>query len=116
MSLAKNFAELEVYQRSFSIQQRIFDVTGQFPREEAYALTDQVRRSSRSIGANIAEGWQKRKYPAHFKSKLTDADSELAETLHWLATAFCMRIHFRRYTFGIESKVSSRWPIIGRHA
>jgi four helix bundle protein len=54
---------------------------------EDYSLTDQIRRSSRSIGANIAESWAKRRYPAHFLSKLTDADGELQETLHWLKTA-----------------------------
>lgn len=52
-----------------------------------YALTDQIRRSSRSVGANLAEAWAKRRYPAHFISKLTDADAELQETLHWLMRA-----------------------------
>lgn len=85
--LAKSFEDLEVYQRAFSAQQRVFDVSKRFPQEEKYSLTDQVRRASRSIGANIAESWQKRRYSAHFVSKLSDADSELAETLHWLATA-----------------------------
>ena len=56
-------------------------------REEQYSLTDQIRRASRSIGANIAESWAKRRYPAHFVSKLTDADGEAQETSHWLATA-----------------------------
>jgi four helix bundle protein len=59
----------------------------QWPKTESYSLTDQVRRSSRSIGANLSEAWAKRRYPAHFLSKLTDADGELQETLHWLATA-----------------------------
>ena len=58
-----------------------------WPREEKYALKDQVRRSSRSVGANIAEAWAKRRYPSHFVSKLCDADGELQETSHWLATA-----------------------------
>ena len=58
-----------------------------WPKEEQYALTDQVRRSSRSMGSNIAESWAKRRYPAHFVSKLTDADGEAQETSHWLATA-----------------------------
>ena len=56
-------------------------------KKEMYALTDQIRRSSRSVGANIAEAWSKRRYPAHFTSKLTDADAELQETLHWLICA-----------------------------
>jgi len=85
--LAQTFRDLEVYQESFSLQQRVFAVSKQWPAEERYALIDQVRRSSRSIGANIAESWAKRRYPAHFLSKLTDADGELQETLHWLTTA-----------------------------
>ncbi len=62
-------------------------ISKKFPREETYSLTDQIRRSSRSIGANLSEAWAKRRYPAHFLSKLTDADGELQETLHWLASA-----------------------------
>jgi four helix bundle protein len=58
-----------------------------FPVDERYALTDQIRRSSRSIGANISEAWQKRRYVAHFGGKLTDADGEQAESQHWLDTA-----------------------------
>jgi four helix bundle protein len=83
----KSFRELEAYQVAFSLQQRIFVLSKKWPREEVYSLIDQLRRSSRSIGANIAESWAKRKYPAHFLSKLTDADGELQETLHWLDTA-----------------------------
>ena len=76
-----------MYQSAFSLQQEIFAVSKSFPREETYSLTDQIRRSSRSIGANLSEAWAKRRYPAHFLSKLTDADGELQETLHWLETA-----------------------------
>ncbi len=61
--------------------------TKTFPKEELYSLTDQVRRSSRSIGANLAEAWAKRRYPAHFLSKLTDSDGELQETRHWISRA-----------------------------
>ena len=82
-----SWRELGTYKAAFELQQRIFDVSKAWPREENYSLTDQIRRSSRSVGANIAESWAKRQYPAHFKSKLTDADSELQETLHWLHTA-----------------------------
>jgi len=82
-----SWAELEVYKQLFSLQQQIFEVTKSWPKEEMYALTDQVRRSSRAVGANIAEAWAKRRYPAHFLSKLTDADSELQETPHWLVSA-----------------------------
>ena len=83
----RNFKELEVYKNSFELQQDIFHVSKEFPVEEKYSLTDQVRRSSRSIGANLAEAWHKRMYIAHFLSKLTDSDAEQAETQHWLRTA-----------------------------
>ena len=82
-----SFRELRVYQLAFELQQDVFSLTKVFPKEERYSLTDQIRRASRSIGANIAESWQKRRYPAHFVSKLTDADGEQAETQHWLETA-----------------------------
>lgn len=69
------------------MQRSIFEVSKRFPKDEAYSLSDQIRRSSRSVGANIAEAWQKRLYPASFIYKLTDADGEQAETLHWITTA-----------------------------
>jgi len=83
----KSFRELEAYQESFGLQQEIFALSKTWPREETYSLTDQIRRAARSVGANIAEAWGKRSYAAHFLSKLTDADGELQETLHWLETA-----------------------------
>src|SRR5437667_209747 len=82
-----SFRDLELYQTAFRLQQSLFALSKTLPREEAYSLTDQARRSSRSIGANIAEAWAKRRYPAHLLAKLTDADGELQETFHWLATA-----------------------------
>ncbi len=87
MNKVNSVRELDVYQSAFSLQQEIFAVSKAFPREETYSLTDQIRRSSRSIGANLSEAWAKRRYPAHFLSKLTDADGELQETLHWLSSA-----------------------------
>lgn len=81
------FCDLHVYQSAFDLQQAVFLVSKNWPREEKFSLTDQVRRSARSIGANLAESWAKRNYPAHFISKLTDADGELQETAHWLSTA-----------------------------
>jgi len=77
-----SFRGLLVYQKSRTLAQAIFQVTKQFPREEMYALTDQIRRSSRSVGAQIAEAWAKRRYEKHFLSKLTDADGEQQETQH----------------------------------
>src|SRR4029453_18620805 len=85
-----SFKDLRVYKLAFELQQEIFETSKRFPAEERYALTDQVRRASRSIGANLAEAWQKRRYVAHFVSKLTDEDGEQAETQHWLdAAAAC---------------------------
>lgn len=86
--LVKSYRELEIYKASFRFQQAVFVTSKKFPKEERYALTDQVRRSSRAIGANIAESWSKRRYEAHFLSKLTDADGELQESTHWLRTSF----------------------------
>ena len=83
--------DLEVYQLSLELQQEIFELTKTFPAEERYSLTDQIRRSSRSIGANISEAWGKRRYPAHFLSKLSDSDGEQNETRHWLTSAFLCR-------------------------
>lgn len=82
-----SFKELNVYAETCALDLAIFKQSKTFPKEELYSLTDQVRRSSRSIGANIAEAWAKRRYPAHFVSKLTDSDGELQETRHWLGRA-----------------------------
>ena len=84
---ADTYRDLEVYQNAFELQQQIFEVSKSWPKSEQYALTDQIRRASRSVGAAIAESWSKRLYPAHFLSKLTDADGENQETLHWLRTS-----------------------------
>jgi four helix bundle protein len=81
------FKELQVYQLACVLDEKIFVETKQWPSDEKFALIDQIRRSSRSIGANLAESWAKRRYPAHFLSKLTDADGELQETMHWLGRA-----------------------------
>ncbi len=83
----ESFRDLNVYKLAIELQQEIFELTMTFPKKELYSLTNQIRRSSRSIGANIAESWQKRRYPAHFVSKLSDADGEQAETQHWLDTS-----------------------------
>src|SRR5439155_23893863 len=83
-----DFTQLHVYQSAFDAAFEVFELTRCFPVEERYSLTDQVRRSSRSICANIAEAWRKRRYPASFVSKLSDADAEAAETQVWLSTAY----------------------------
>lgn len=83
-----NYRELLVYQKVRVLALEVFRETKSFPKEEMYALTDQIRRSSRSIGAQIAEAWAKRRYEKHFVSKLTDADGELQETQHWIGIAY----------------------------
>lgn len=87
MKYARSFRDLLVYQEARELSREIFAISKQFPKEETYALTDQVRRSSRSVGAAIAEAWAKRRYENHFISKLTDADGEQQETQHWIETA-----------------------------
>lgn len=84
---AESFRDLVVYQKARRVARDVFELTKGFPKEERYSLTDQVRRSSRSIGAQIAEAWAKRRYEKHFISKLTDADGEQQETQHWLESA-----------------------------
>ncbi|GAA3567304.1 hypothetical protein GCM10022395_16790 [Snuella lapsa] len=79
-----DFKKLLAYQKSFDLAMYIFEVPKSFPKEEVYSLTDQIRRSSRSVSANIAEAYRKRKYVKHFVSKLTDADGENSETSTWL--------------------------------
>ncbi len=91
MEYVKSFRDLEVYKLSRQVSREIFQLTKTFPKEEMYSLTDQIRRSSRSIGAQIAEAWAKRRYEKHFVSKLTDADGEQQETQHWIETALDCR-------------------------
>lgn len=87
LAYAKSHRDLIVYQKTRALANEIFNLTKSFPKEEMYSLTDQIRRSSRSVGAQIAEAWAKRRYEKHFISKLTDADGEQHETQHWLETA-----------------------------
>ena len=79
-----DFRELIAYQKSFELAMEIFEISKQFPTEEKFSLTDQIRRSSRSVSANIAKAYRKRRYVNHFISKLTDSDAENSETNVWL--------------------------------
>jgi four helix bundle protein len=87
MEFAKNFTDLKVYKLAQEAAMKIFEISKTFPKEERYSLTDQMRRSSRSVGGQIAEAWGKRRYERHFISKITDADAEGLETQHWIASA-----------------------------
>ena len=79
-----NFKDLKGYIKAFELAMEIFTISKAFPEDERYGLTSQIRRSSRSVCSNIAEGYRKRRYPAHFTSKLTDADMENSETQVWI--------------------------------
>ncbi|MDD7886481.1 four helix bundle protein [Flavivirga sp. 57AJ16] len=105
-----DFKKLLVYQKSFELAMFIFEISKSFPKEETYSLTDQIRRSSRSVCANIAEAYRKRRYPKHFVSKLTDADGENSETNTWLDFALaCEYISSEDY-----SKYSEQGKGIGK--
>ena len=89
---------LKVYMLAYKLAMEIFYLTKSFPKEETYSLSDQIRRSSRSVCTNIAEGYRKRKYPKHFSSKMTDADRECSETIVWLDfTRDCNYITLEKY-------------------
>jgi four helix bundle protein len=85
---ARSFKDLEVYKQSRELTKKIVELTKDFPASEKYSLLDQIIRSSRSIGAQIAESWGKRRYENHFILKLTDSYSEQYETQHWIEIAF----------------------------
>ena len=85
------FQDLLAYKKSFELSMTIFELSKSFPKEEKYSLTDQIRRSSRSVSANIAEATRKKRYVNHFISKLTDSDSENAETQVWLEYSFACK-------------------------
>lgn len=78
------YKNLKVFQLAYKLAMEIFEISKKFPKEEIYSLTDQIRRSSRSLCSNIAEGYRKRIYPNHFRSKMSDADGECSETMVWL--------------------------------
>lgn len=83
-----SFKDLTVYRKAFELAMLIFEISKNFPKEERYSLTDQIRRSSRSVCSSIAEAYRKRRYEAHFISKTSDADMENSETQVWIDFAF----------------------------
>ena len=105
-----SFRELKVYQMAFQAAREIRILTLKFPKEETYSLTDQIRRSSRSVCINIGEGYRKSIYPKHFASKMTDADGEATETSIWLDFALdCDYISLTEQT-----ALQSKYNEIGR--
>ena len=91
MDKIRTHKDLKVYPLSFEAGMEIFELTKLFPKEEKYSLTDQIRRSSRSVSGNLAEAWRKRRYPKHFVSKLSDSEGEAAETQVWLDYALACK-------------------------
>ena len=88
MQNIRSYKELRVYQSAIDAAMRIFEITKRFPTEERYSMVDQMRRASRSVCSNIGEAWRKRRYRAHFASKLSDSEGEAEETRVWLELAF----------------------------
>jgi four helix bundle protein len=88
----RRHTDLDVYKKAFDVAMQFFVASRSFPREETYSLTDQIRRSSRSVCANLAEAWRKRRYEAAFIAKLSDAESEAAETQVW--TEFAVKCKY----------------------
>jgi four helix bundle protein len=87
MERIRSYKDLRVYQTAMDSAMQVFELTKAFPPEEKFAMVDQVRRSSRSVCTNLAEAWRKRRYAAHFTSKLSDAETEAEETRVWLEFA-----------------------------
>jgi four helix bundle protein len=92
MALANTHRELKVYIKAFDASMNIYQCSKSFPKEEIYSLTDQIRRSSRSVSTNIAEAFRRRKYPKSFASKLNECEAEAAETQNWLD--YALKCHF----------------------
>jgi len=108
MSAINSFRDLIVYQKAYQLAMEIFEITQSFPKEEKYSLTDQIRRSSRSITSNITEAWAKRIYPKSFISKLSDSLGEEYETENWLD--YSRDINY--ITLEIHSKLISNYDEI----
>ncbi|PYV87685.1 MAG: four helix bundle protein [Acidobacteria bacterium] len=109
MAIIKSFRELEVYKLGLVQAMRIFTITKSFPSEERYALTDQIRRSSRAVNGMVAEGWARRKYRAAFVNKVTEAMGEAMETQAWLDHALsCEYINRAQFR-----ELNDAWQHIG---
>jgi len=108
--MIKSFRELTVYQKAFEQAMKLFEVSKKFPKEEQYSLTDQIRRSSRSVCTNLGEAWRKRRYQAHFVSKLTDADAEATETMIWLDFS----LHCGYISTAVHTQFSSEYEQVGK--
>ena len=122
----KDHKDLEIYKMAFDAAMRIFDLSKKFPVEERYSLTDQIRRSSRSVCANFAEAWRKRRYEAAFVAKLNDCEAESAETQTWIEFAVkCNYVDtetgrelystYNRVLSGLVSMINNPSPWLMKH-
>ncbi|MBZ0244746.1 MAG: four helix bundle protein [Cyclobacteriaceae bacterium] len=107
---AGTFRDLTVYKKAFALAMEIYEISKEFPKEERYSLTDQIRRSSRSVCVNVGEGYRKRQYPAHFVSKASDADMENTETRIWLDFAYASKY----FTDDIKQEMESKAVEVGK--
>lgn len=108
-----DYRDLLVFKKGFELSMEIFRISKKFPKEERYALTDQIRRSSRSVCVNVAEGYRKRRYPAHFISKLSDADMENSESQVWLHFAIsCGYISNEEFT-NLNAQIEEIGKLLG---
>lgn len=98
------YKDLTVYKRAFGLMMEVFELSKTFPKDEMYGLTSQIRRSSRSVCASIAEAYRKRRYPAHFISKVTDSDMENSETQVWLDVAAACKYISEQQCNDLQSK------------
>ncbi|MBU1922592.1 four helix bundle protein [Patescibacteria group bacterium] len=108
MGRISSVRDLEVYNLAFETAMEIFEISKSFPKEERYSLTDQIRRSSRSVCANLAESWRKRRYKAMFINKLSDSSEEAAETQTWLE--FALRCNYIKE--GVFKKLDDKYEHI----
>lgn len=113
-SFARTFRDLIAHSKARELARDVFQFTCTLPKDEEYSLKDQMRRASRSIGAQIAEAWAKRRYEKHFISKLTDADAEQTETQHWMDVALdCRYLDESQYALFIERLEEINWILHG---
>jgi four helix bundle protein len=110
----KGHRDMKVYQLAYQLAMEIFEASKSFPKEEKYSLTDQIRRSSRSVAANIAEGFRKRQYPKMFLSKLADADGEATETQVWLDFARDCKYLDPKQQAGLQQRYEEVGRMIGK--
>lgn len=108
-----NFRETKVYQKAFALAMEIFEITKTFSLEEKHSLTDQIRRASRSVCTNLAEAYRKKQYPAHFVSKVSDADMENSETGVWLDFSFACKYITQEKHQDLSSKNEEVGKLLG---